>query len=130
MTIAVGFPCVGGIVLCADSQMTCRESSTKYEDAKIHTAMFMGGGNDWTLGVAYAGDEGVVACSRHFLGNLWRDILRLAAVETPQFVKLNATAREIVEDAVLIGLANLADFTQKPHDRFLGDSRHADGCAN
>lgn len=59
MTIAVGFPCIDGIVLCADTQMTCAPSGMKYSDAKIHTIGCEGTGNDWAVGIAYAGDEGM-----------------------------------------------------------------------
>lgn len=71
MTIAIGFPCEDGVVLCADSQMTCRELAMKYEDAKIHTVSFMGRGNEWTVAVAYAGDEGVF---KSFWGRVYDEL--------------------------------------------------------
>lgn len=99
MTIAIGFPCEDGIVLCADTQMTCRVSGMKYSDAKMGTMTFMGRGNTWTVGIAYAGDEGVF---KNFFGAV-REALeneakpeRLAAIDKKFIIN---TIRGALEEA-------------------------------
>jgi hypothetical protein len=60
MTIAVGFRCVDGVVLCADTQMTDKSSGFKFEDDKIHTISHYGGENRWTVAIAYSGDPNIL----------------------------------------------------------------------
>jgi len=59
MTIAVGFRCVDGVVLCADTQMTNRVSGMKYNDEKIHTINNFGETN-WTVAMVYSGDPNIL----------------------------------------------------------------------
>ena len=56
MTIALGFLCPDGIVLCADRQMTDSQSGLKYQKRKISYMTGMFAGVRFTLASAYAGD--------------------------------------------------------------------------
>src|SRR5208282_3434119 len=59
MTIALGFPCIDGIVLCSDSQVTT-PGAMKYHESKIHTVAWMGEGVEWTVGLTYSGNPDVM----------------------------------------------------------------------
>lgn len=59
MTIALGFPCVDGIVLCSDSQMTV-QGQMKYHESKIHTICSLSEKARWTVGLTYSGDPSIM----------------------------------------------------------------------
>jgi hypothetical protein len=60
MTIALGFPCVDGVVLCTDSQMTSRGAGMKYNESKISTIVSMGGPTNYRITLAYSGDASMM----------------------------------------------------------------------
>jgi hypothetical protein len=59
MTIALGFPCIDGIVLCCDSQMTA-PGQMKYHESKIHTITSLSDKNQWTVAITYSGDPNIM----------------------------------------------------------------------
>lgn len=59
MTIALGFPCLDGIVLCSDSQLTT-PGIMKYHESKIHTVAWMSEEANWTVGLTYSGDPDIM----------------------------------------------------------------------
>jgi len=68
MTIAIGFRCVDGIVLCADTQITSRAVGMKYSEDKIHTIANLGETN-WIVGITYSGDVGILKSFHEKLSN-------------------------------------------------------------
>ncbi len=65
MTIALGFLCPDGIVICSDRQMTVSEAGLKYQKCKLGwlSGMFEAGVK-FTLASAYAGDPEAVKIMR------------------------------------------------------------------
>jgi hypothetical protein len=55
-----------------------------------------------------------------------RHILRLAVIETPLFIKLDAARRKSAEHAVLIISADFADLKKESHNGLFRHSCHAD----
>jgi len=58
MTIALGFKCIDGIVLCSDSQITGH--ALKFSATKIGVLNRLTENSQWALGVTYAGDPDVM----------------------------------------------------------------------
>jgi len=67
MTIALGFNCVDGIVLCSDSQMTSPLAQLKFYESKVHTISGFDSHNLWTVGLTCAGDLAVFKSLFHKL---------------------------------------------------------------
>jgi hypothetical protein len=59
MTIALGFFCMDGVVLCSDSQVTT-PGHMKYHESKIRAVSWMSEEANWTVGLTYSGDPDVM----------------------------------------------------------------------
>jgi 20S proteasome alpha/beta subunit len=60
MTIALGFNCFDGVLLCADTQMTGRAAGVKFNEEKIHSISRLGTENDFAVALTYAGDPSIM----------------------------------------------------------------------
>jgi 20S proteasome alpha/beta subunit len=60
MTIALGFNCIDGIVLCSDTQMTARAAAMKYNQSKICSINSFGEEQRSTIAITYAGDPDIM----------------------------------------------------------------------
>jgi hypothetical protein len=54
VTIALGFKCNDGVVLCSDSQIT-KEGDLKFNESKLRLVAYQGDSGNWAIGVTYAG---------------------------------------------------------------------------
>jgi hypothetical protein len=68
-----------------------------------------------------------IARIRMLFCNLFRAVFFFAVDPCPQFVKLQATALEILENLILVSRAHIANFNQQPHYGFLRNAGHSDG---
>ena len=54
VTIALGFNCNDGVVLCSDSQIT-KEGGLKFNESKLDLIALQGVKENWAVGITYAG---------------------------------------------------------------------------
>jgi hypothetical protein len=92
MTIALGFPCIDGIVLCSDSQVTM-PGHMKYHESKIHTVTWMSEEANWTVGLAYSGDPDVMSS----LFDKMNDILSAHGNALTQLLVVDALQQGLIE---------------------------------